>query len=111
PEPIIAKNFFENIRISKPRYIRDQLLIIKEAIKDQTTDTIEKGLNFCIKNKLYSAADFKDAVKHYAKEQTRIVNDSNIEIKALSLTSMEKIKTKPQVRDILEYADIIKSNM
>jgi transposase len=111
PDPIAAEDFFENIRIVKPRYIRDQLLVIKEAINGQPSDVIEKALNFCIRNKLYSAVDFKDAVKHYAKEQhSNTTTDKSVEIISLSSTSMEKIKTKPQIRDISEYTEILKQD-
>jgi hypothetical protein len=111
PDPIAAEDFFENIRIVKPRYIRDQLLVVKEAINEEPSDVIEKALNFCIRNKLYSAVDFKDAVKHYAKEQhSNTTSDKSVEIMSFSLTSMEKIKTKPQIRDISEYTKIFKQD-
>ena len=64
-----------------------------------------------MRNKLYSAVDFKDAVKHYAKEQhSSTTTDKSVEIVSLSLTSMEKVKTKPQIRDISEYTKIFKQD-
>lgn len=103
--PTLAKEFFVKIREAKPRYIRDQLLLIQSSIRDQKTSDVDKALNFCIKNCLYSAVDFKDAVNHYSKESrddTSFLSD--IDAAPLSLESMEKIKIKPGVRDISEYA-------
>ena len=99
--------FLEKIYEEKPRYIRDQLTQIKSVIKNMSSEVINKALEFCIKNHLYSSVDFKDAVFHYSKRTKVEQSKTDTGIIPLSLDAIEKIKTKPEVRDISEYAHIL----
>jgi len=109
PDKPIIGTFLEGIRTDKPRYIRDQLLVIRETIKGHSPNTISKALDFCIKNRLYSAMDFKDAAVHYAKEQqSQTPQEKLLKIIPVFPDSLERIKAQPQIRDIKEYADIFK---
>ncbi len=109
PDSQAAFVFFENIRTDKPRYIRDQLLVIKKAVKGHNPDVINKALGFCTKNKLHSAMDFKDAIAHYGKEQWGYLPSEEIpKIIPVFPDSLEQIKARPQIRDIKEYTDIFK---
>ena len=109
PDDLAASTFFERIRADKPRYIRDQLLVIKKAIRGHSPNTINKALDFCTKNRLYSATDFKDAITHYGKEQqVKVSLEEPLKVMPVSPGSLEQIKTQPQIRNIKEYADIFK---
>jgi len=101
-----AIDFVNRIREDKPRYIRDQLLLIQTAITDRSQQTISKALDFCIKNNLYSAVDFRDAVIHYGKVIIKETKPLVGDVVSLSPNSAEKIKAKPQIRDISEYSKI-----
>ena len=109
-DPSKAKCFFENIREAKPRYIRDQLQLISESVKGECVETIEKAFSFCERNHLYSGSDFNDAVKHFSKERPQgAAGVEKIEIVPLNSEITEKIKIKPQVRDIQEYTKLFNS--
>lgn len=109
-EPSRAKDFLEKIRESKPRYIRDQLQLISESIKDECTQTLEKAFSFCERNHLYSGSDFKDAVKHFSKERPQVAVDvKDIDIIPLNSELTEKMKMKPRIRDIHEYTRLFNS--
>ncbi|MDK2800088.1 MAG: hypothetical protein PWQ70_1707 [Clostridiales bacterium] len=82
-------------------------MVISSAIKDQTPETINKALDFCVNNRLYSGGDFKDAVIHFGKEKRIQVLPDDTNITLLSKDSLEKVKAKPQVRDIKEYIKIL----
>jgi hypothetical protein len=111
PDDLAASTFFESIRADKPRYIRDQMLVIKEAVKGRSPSTINKALGFCTKNRLYSATDFRDAIAHYGKEQQgQVALEEPFRIVPVSPNSLEQIKAQPQVRDIKEYIDIFNNN-
>ncbi|HUH47946.1 MAG TPA: IS21 family transposase, partial [Arenibacter sp.] len=43
-----ALQWLQMIRSDKPRYIRDQLLIIKNAIKEKEPQQVERALDYCI---------------------------------------------------------------
>ena len=42
------QGFISSIRTDKPRYLRDQLLIIKEALTGSEQQSVEKALTFCL---------------------------------------------------------------
>lgn len=109
PDSQAATVFFENIRADKPRYIRDQLSVIKKAVKEHNPDIISRALDFCSKNRLYSATDFKDAITHYGKEQQcRVPSEETSEIIPVFPDNLEQVKARPQIRDIKEYIDILR---
>lgn len=111
PDSQDALTFFESIKADKPRYIRDQLLVIKGAVKGHDPHIINKALGFCTKNRLYSATDFKDAIAHYGKEQqVQTPLEKSLKVIPVSLGSQERIKAQPQIRNIKEYEDIFKKN-
>jgi len=60
-----ARDFLEKIYELKPRYIRDQLQLISSKLKEVDTKTIGAALDYCRKNKLYSATDFTAALKYF----------------------------------------------
>jgi len=114
PDGLAVKTFLEGIKTDKPRYIRDQLQLIKETIKEECPGVINKALDFCTKNNLYSAIDFKDAIAHYSKEKQYQAPQKesfkkSFTVIPVSPDSLERIKAKPQIRDIKEYADIFKN--
>lgn len=102
-----ANAFLQEIRKLRPRYIRDQIMVINSAIKGQTPEAINKALDFCVKNHLYSGGDFKDAVAHFGKEKYIQESSNNLNITLLSQDSLEKVKIKPQIRDMREYIKIL----
>ena len=109
-EPSKAKGFLEKIQKARSRYIRDQLQLISESIKDECTQTIEKAFSFCERNHLYSASDFKDAVEHFSKERPQVAaNVKEVNIAPLNSEISEKIKMKPRIRDIQEYTRLFNS--
>jgi transposase len=62
------QEFISGIRTDKPRYVRDQLLIIKEALKETDQQTIDEALAFCLEQGINSANDFKALLKKFGKQ-------------------------------------------
>jgi len=71
---------------------------------------VDKGLNFCVKNNLISAVDFRDAVKHYSVSMNEGTMAQSYEITGLSEVATCKIATKPMIRDVSEYVKIMRGN-
>jgi transposase len=109
-DPVKAKTFMEFIRTEKPRYIRDQVILIQKAIRGSSLEVMDKALEFCVKNRLYRATDFQDAVNHYQKD--RQINDDTFSVKMGCMTaeSLEKIKITPKIRDMSEYINALGGN-
>jgi transposase len=101
-----AQAFFDEIRKEKPRYLRDQLAQVKAALKAGEPEVADQSLDYCVKNKLFSAVDFKDAALHYSRGAKADEKSLSSGVSPLSPESIEKIKSKPEIRDISEYAKI-----
>lgn len=70
-----AKNYLDELKIRYPRYIRDQLSLMKKCIDISSAEIIDDSLALCIERKLYSANDFQDVVALLKRQ--RKVNSTN----------------------------------
>jgi hypothetical protein len=52
----------------KPRYVRDNLLLMKKHIPGLEMDFLLQSLNFCMENSLYNANKFIEVARHYLTE-------------------------------------------
>ncbi len=106
-----ARNFLEKIHALKPRYIRDQLQLISTQLKDVDSKAITAALNYCRKNKLYSATNFTDALAYFKAPQVAAAEEIASAIKMLDEKDIVNLKTKPQIRDIKVYQQIVSEDM
>ncbi len=110
--PDQAKQWMAGIRTDKPRYIRDQLLIIKKTAEQAAPALINKALDYCMNNKITSAMDFKAIVKGY--EQQEPSQDTNgtkiISINPLGGALPEGAMVQPEKSRIEDYQIIFKNN-
>ena len=104
--------FLAGIREAKPRYVRDQLELIRGNLTEQRQETIDKALVFCLKNRLYSAVDFCDALTYFSTTTggSPSGNSTPAEVQPLNQEAQSKLKTKPQVRDIQDYVSVCKGD-
>ncbi|MHB8171929.1 MAG: IS21 family transposase [Thermincolia bacterium] len=109
-DPVKARTYLEQIRTNKPRYIRDQLQFIQQHIHSVDKQLAGQALDFCLKNKLFSAVDFVDTVKHFGERYSArktAFETKPPELKPLDELDRSKLKTKPQVRDIKVYQQLM----
>lgn len=98
-DPGQGRKWLNAIRTNKPRYIRDQLLLIRKTI-EEATDLILVGMavTYCEENNIVSATDFKSALSRYQQHQqeqhltTKIIglNPLNGELPDAALNCPEK---------------------
>ena len=60
--PVLALHYMENIRREKPRYIRDQLSVLKQTTQGTDTLILNQALQYCLNMNVFSANDFKSVV-------------------------------------------------
>lgn len=100
-----ANQFLRILHQEKPRYIRDQLKIIKDQSLGKPPGIIKEALNYCLKNRLHGATDFADSLTHFHKlhyssgEQP----SSNDNIEPLYEIDRSVLKTRVEVRDMSIY--------
>ena len=96
-----AVEYLESIRNRKPRYIRDQLLIIEKVCFKYPKAELDMALNYCLENKIFNATDFEPVLLAVAK-----ANDNNYPV--LTTTSaISKYKIIPEKSNISDYKQII----
>jgi len=100
-----AYDFLGLVRQEKPRYIRDQLKIIKDHSLDKSPEIISKALNYCLKNRLYGATDFVDSLNHFNHIRCPAEEKPNTEnhIQPLYEVDRSVLKTRVEVRDMNIY--------
>lgn len=97
-----ASDFLERIREEKPRYVTDQMRAILAVLETyEGMDAIEKGLEFCTRQGLYSAADFRTAVEYFAQ-----TGRPELEQKKKPSVPRKYQSLHPQVRSIQEYIQV-----
>jgi len=66
--PELAKEYLLQIKQIKPRYIRDQLRLIRDSIKKDKGKCSNKALQFCHANRIYNAGDFNAVLQKLQQE-------------------------------------------
>jgi transposase len=93
------------IRKDKPRYIRDQIMVIKEVIGQSTPGQVAKTVDYCIENKINSASDFREILAPQKKVETKVVR-----LNPLKGSLPREAFNQPQTSHIEDYQSIIKNH-
>lgn len=98
-----GKEWLNMLRGVKPRYIRDQLIMIREALASIDPDLAHKTLEYCLSNKIYSAADFKSILSSQkpGKTETKVVK-----LNPLSGSIPEGANLQPNTSSITDYESL-----
>lgn len=107
PVPSLAKEWLRTIYAAKPRYVRDQLLMIKKCIEENDSDLISKTIQYCLANKIASAVDFQAIIKQHHRTTTNH-DQKVIPLNPLSGIHLQHAMTEPQRSSITDYQEIIK---
>jgi len=68
PDKERSRHYIEKISKEKPRYFRDNLLLLKKHIHRLEKDFLVQSLEFCMENNLYNANKFIEVARHYSAE-------------------------------------------
>jgi transposase len=109
-DPEKGRQWLSMIKAAKPRYVRDQLLIIRDAIKDKETASIEKVLDYCLQNHITRATDFRELIRLENSSQSygqQMSEAKVIPLNPLTGKLMSKAYVQPQKSDIQDYQAIL----
>lgn len=103
-----AEQWLETLRTAKPRYIRDQLGIVKKTIQQGVdTTAISLALDYCVGYKITSAADFKSIVARFTKEESERQQQAKIvSMNPLNGVIPDQAFCQPQQSQIADYQTI-----
>lgn len=100
-DPTAAKKYLQLVRKSNPRYIRDQLLLLRKMIEKYDIDIMDTVLEFCIQNNILKATDMESLAKKVIAENNgqQTGKQEPIEIKTLNKTVFKIIPEKSNISD------------
>jgi hypothetical protein len=64
-----ADAFIERIVEKYPRYVRDQLSIIRKTQEFYAKPEFKRALDYCTERELYSANDLRDTLEYFRREE------------------------------------------
>lgn len=103
-DPEKGRQFLKAIHKHKPRYIRDQILLIKETILQSEKKAVDQALDYCCSNHLTSASDFKSITEHYTRLCTKQIPESKSWLlNPLNGKMPDQALIQPQTSSINDY--------
>jgi transposase len=100
-----AERYLQKVKELKPRYVRDQLLAIREAVSGGGSAAVESTIKECIMNAFFDAGTFKQVLKKHEKFAGDTGKPQAI-IKLLDPANLQKAETSPASSDINLYEDL-----
>ena len=108
--PVKAKQWMATIRIAKPRYCRDQLMVIKQVIEVTDRFTVAKALDYCVENKIASGVDFKTIAMQFKQPQPEREKIKIIQLNPLGGKLPDGAMVQPDKSQLEDYQIIFKNN-
>lgn len=105
-DPGKAAQLVAAIRQDKPRYLRDQLLILLQLARTVPASIIDQALVFCCDQNIAGAADFKAVATHYqqlAKENASQAAASTYAMNPLNQQQPNQALIQPATSSINDY--------
>jgi hypothetical protein len=108
--PELSTSYMEYIRAEKPRYVRDQLILLKQTIESTDRQIVDHTLQYCLQMKVYSANDFKSvAAGLLQKKSWEKSNTLTSRINPLNGQSPSAAYCQPMQSAIADYELLMQS--
>ena len=100
-DPLLAKDYLQQVREDNPRYIRDQLQLIRGMTGEYGMEVMNNALSFCLQNKVFKATDMESLVKklNAEHENTNTEKHEPIQVKTLNKSAFKIIPEKSNISD------------
>ncbi len=105
-DPTKASRYLGDIKKAMPRYIRDQLKLIRKCFEDYTVQTLNDALDFCEKNSIHNAQNFKSVCLSLQKDTVEKTNPT-VDVKTMPHAKHKAQDIKPEKSDINVYEQIM----
>lgn len=106
--PAKAREWLEMIKADKPRYIRDQLSMIRQTALHTASAHLNQAMGYCLSHRIYSAADFKSilaSTEQHPKKRTKVVR-----LNPLSGEIPDKANIRPHKSSLEDFERILKKS-
>lgn len=96
--PQVAE-FLTAVKRDKPRYIRDQLVLLERVIKDHSKDIVRKAIAYCAERELFSTTDCRDVAEYLSTKEASPAEQT--------ASLPEQYRIASEVRSITVYASLL----
>jgi IS30 family transposase len=103
-DPELGKSFLEAVRTDKPRYLRDQVLVLKQCIETYSREIISEALHYCCNHRLRSALDLKSIAEYLASKQSSWQGAKVVQMNPFSGTVPTAAYIQPASSCIADYS-------
>lgn len=110
PDTDKAERYLLKVKELKPRYVRDQLLAIRDALGEANPRAVESAMEECMVNAFFDAGTFKQVLKKHDKAATGTSKPQAI-IKLLDPSHLQKAEARPASSDINLYEDLFNNKL
>jgi hypothetical protein len=104
-----ARQYLEAIHDRKPRYIRDQIILIRQTFEIYDKQTLNEALAYCWQNSIYSAVDFKSVIKQNTRNNTQHSEAVIIRKNPLINTALQNATVIPSKSKITDYEKLMQN--
>jgi transposase len=106
PDAGKGREWLNMIKTDKPRYIRDQIILIRDTITGTAPELIGQALDYCLANNICSGGDFK-AILAFLAPQAENPEEKIIRLNPLNGTLSENALLQPEKSKIEDYQAIL----
>ncbi len=103
---LLAGQYFELINQVKPRYMRDQVLAIREAVRGRREELVNKALEKCVQERYLSAVTFSELITMYEDQDKTVTAPAIGKITLMDQNNSIKAETKPDKSDLDDYEKV-----
>jgi len=93
----LIEEYVDELIKKYPRYVRDQLRIMKNCAENYDKAELQNALNYCIERDLFSAVDFRDTLLFFRGDEPKVTSGQII-------LAVKYQVVKAQVRSLESYA-------
>lgn len=104
--PEQGQAFLQQVRTEKPRYIRDQALLLKAAMETYPKEILAEALEYCFMHQLHSASDLKSICEHLSHTQQAHHTAKVVHMNPFTGSVPQQALIQPATSSISDYADL-----
>jgi len=107
PDKNKGNTFIERLEREKPRYMRDNLFILKKHLPGYESKHIMQALNFCLESDVYNSLRLVEITKHFKLEEEQSVKAKSIMPDIVINSSFDDLELTPKTSKINVYETIL----
>jgi hypothetical protein len=99
--------FIDKLEKEKPRYLRDNLLVLKKHLPEYELEYIKQALDFCLETDIYNSSQLVEITKHFKHEQEKLTIAKAVMPDIIIDSNFDNLGLTPRTSKISVYETIL----